>query len=258
MHRVRIAAITVFSALLLPFGAAASQMTWAASGGSGNTWDIGEFTNSYLVDGVTVTITVTDNGPVSLIPGIDPKGSPGSLSSNSFLDPTGNAGGSNLFFKTRGNNDGINILIEFDAVVENISISMFDVDATNSSGHGSYIDLISGQSSLDQILWLDPDNVTGSASATWIWDGNSTVTGTDNADETGGNSADGTVNWEFTAPLSSINFDFSNANSAFVTQWIGLSHINFTEGPEPGTAFLLGLGLFGLGLQGRQRRKRVR
>ena len=258
MDRIRIAAVTVFFALLLPFGAAASQMTWAASGGPGNTWDIGQFTNSYLVDGVTVTITVTDNGPVSLDPNGGPLGSPGSLSSDPFLDPTGNAGDSNLFLKAPGNNDGINILIEFDAVVENISISMFDVDATGTSGLGAYIDVISGQSSLDQILWIDPDNVTGSASPVWTWDGNSTVTAFENADQTGGNSADGTVNWEFTAPLSSINFDYSNANPAFGVQWIGLSHINFTEGPEPGTAFLLGLGLYGLGLQGRQRRKRVR
>jgi len=258
MHRVRIAAITVFSALLLPLGAAASQLTWAPSGGPGNTWDVGQFTNSYLIDGIVVTITVTDNGPVSLDPNGGPLGSPGSLSSDPFLDPTGNGGDSTLFFKAPGNDDGISILIEFDTVVENVNISLFDVDATGSSGQGAYIDVIYGQSSLDQILWIDPDDVTGSASAVWTWDGNSTVTAFENSDQTGGNSLDGVVNWEFTAPLSSINFDYTNADLAFGVQWIGLSHINFTEGPEPGTAFLLGLGLFGLGLQGRHLRKRVR
>ena len=79
------------------------------------------------------------------------------------------------------------ILIEFDEIVDSVGLTMFDVDATGSSGLGSHIDVITAQSSLDQILWSDPDAVTGNGSEAWTWDGNATVTAFENADQTGGN-----------------------------------------------------------------------
>ena len=255
MDRIGIvSAIAIVAFCLHPLGAGASRLTW----GGGYSWSVGETSNVYVVDGVTLTVTINDlNTPPALDPNPEPLGSPGSPQTSNYIDPVGNGGGESLFIKAPGNSSGIEITVDFDALVSSVSYEIFDVDATGSSGLGDYIDVVQSVAT-DGATFFSPSSVTGSGSEVWTLQGDGqTIVAFENADQTGGNSADGTALWSFDVPLTSITISYDNNDPVAGVQWISFSHIDFVETPEPSTGLLVGLGIVGLALRRRNARRRL-
>ena len=80
------------------------------------------------------------------------------------------------------------------------------------------------------------------ASSSWSW--------TATADQSGGNSDDGTAVITFDQVISQIRFQYRNVLTDGESQWIGFSSMNFRKAPEPSSGWLVALG------QGQLRRRR--
>jgi len=256
MARLRTLYVVAFVSLwLLPAAADASELLW---GGGGYSWGLGDSTNGYLVDGVTLSVSINDlNTPLALDPNTEPLGSPGSPQTSAFLDPVGNGGDMNLFLKAPGNTNGVEITLVFDTPVTSVNFETFDVDATGASGLGDYIDRLHVEATNGGSAF-GPSSVTGNGSEVWALqpDGR-TIEAFENADQTAGNSADGTALWSFDVPLTSLTITYENADPTAGVQWIGLSHISFEVVPEPSTGVLFGLGLVGMACHNRGARRRA-
>ena len=252
MSRIYAAAVCVMLALS-PFAAEASELIW----GGGYSWSLGDSTNGYVVDGVSIDFTISDfNTPAALDPNTEPLGSPGSPQTTNYLDPTGNGGEQNLFFKAPGNSSGVEVSIVFGQPVTSVSFETFDVDSTGSSGLGDYIDVLH-VSATNGGPAISPDSVTGTAGKVWnLQADGETIVAFENADQTGGNSDDGTALWSFDVPLTEITITYDNADPVAGVQWVGLSHISFVVAPEPSTGVLFGLGLVWMACAGRNARPR--
>ncbi len=227
----------------IPTAAGAHSFDW----GGANSWSVGELSNQYVVDGVTITVTI-DDPEGALDAGTGPLSSPGSAQTSNYLNPTGNNGAESLFIKAPGNSNFVSLTVAFDIVVTDVQFATYDIDR---SPPGSYTDTMHGVATLDGTNFFGPDAVTGNGSESWtlLPDGE-TIQAVANADQSGGNSANGTANWSFDAPLTSFVLTYTNANTAFGVQWTSLSRIVFQ--PEPSTGLLVGGGLVGMGIYGRR------
>jgi hypothetical protein len=231
-----------------PTTAGASELIW----GGGYSWSIGEVSNDYVVDGVTLSFSINDlNSPGAIDPDPEPLGSPGSPQTNNYIDPTGNAGADSLFMKTPGNTSGVEVTLVFDTPVVGVNFQTFDVDATGSSGLGDYVDVVRSVAT-DGSTFFGPTSVTGNGSEVWALQGDGqTIIAFENADQSGGDSANGTALWSFDVPLTSITISYENADPTAGVQWIAISNISFSVVPEPSTGLLFGLGILGLAFRGR-------
>jgi hypothetical protein len=225
-------------------------------------WDVvnwpttGTRTQTYAIGGGNVTLTFTD--PLNRINGATgPSGSPASLVDGTFLNPTGNAGASNLFIKTLNNTSSpwVRLDITFSHVggVTDVDFSIFDVDRLSHIFPpfilGGYEDQLTFTAS-DGVTTFNPTSVTAqTATPSWSFNGTNTITGTANVAETGGNSANGTANVSFDQVITSFSITYRNTLSQGQSQWIGLSALRFRIAPEPSTGLLVGLGVLALAIR---------
>ena len=212
---------SVVGLTLAPLLAEASTLTW----GGANTWATNETSNVYTVDGVQLTFTLSDPGS-ALDPNTQPLASPGSPSNSSYLDPTGNNGEESLFLKAPGNSVGIGLTITFDTLVTSVSFNTYDMDQ---SPPGNYTDILAVQAQNVSASGspFNPTSVTGNGTESWFLQANGyTLEANANADQTGGNSANGTALWLFDAPLDTISLTYLNGDPAFGVQWMGLHSID--------------------------------
>jgi len=238
-------------ALLAPGTAAALTLDWTSNPWPGTSVR----TASYAVGSGDVVVTVTDSADVIVGSGggfLDGF-SPGSLSTNAFLDPPSNAGADSLFVKTDENtalNTGgqfvsIDILFTAAQGVRDVSFSVLDVDngplvtffGIPLSGFTDELEVTASNGSSS----FDPSSV-GAASGmpSWSFDGLHTVTGTAGA---GSNSDDGTVSFTFDQVIRSLHLEYKNTLDQGQTQWIGFATLSFTEAPEPSSGLLVAFGI---------------
>jgi len=232
-------------------------------------WDVvnwptpGTRTQTYAVGGGNVTLTFTDT--LNRINGAaGPSGSPASLVDGTFLNPTGNAGASNLFIKTLNNTSSpwVRLDITFSHVggVTEVDFSIFDVDRAPHifppfilTGFEDQLQMTAS----DGVSTFNPTSVTAqTATPSWSFNCTNTITGTASAAQTGGNSANGTANVSFDQVITSFSISYRNTLSQGQTQWIGLGPLRFLVAPEPSTGLLVGFGL--LVLAARRSRARTR
>lgn len=246
LRRNCLAIVACVSLGLVSTPADAETLTW----GGANIWSLGDTSNAYLVNASNVTITISD--PDGAFDGnTEPLASPGAPQTSAYIDPTGNGGAESLFIKTPNNTSAVTITLAFDSLVTDVSIATYDIDR---NPPGDYIDVMSAVAT-DGVSFFDPASVTGNGSESWTLQGDGqTIIGTGNADQTGGNSANGTANWFFDDPINSITFTYTNGDPLLGVQWTSFSTISFTPLPEPGTAVLFAGGLLGLAAYGRRTR----
>jgi hypothetical protein len=255
------AALGLLVALAAALPANALTLDWTT-----NPWPgLDSRTATYDVDGEDVIITITDNANViDAGSGLRDGFAPGSLATNSHLNPASNAGADNLFIKTYDNTlantggDYVTVDIFFTHVggVTDVELSFFDVDLLPPGTIFFFIDV--GFTDEIEVTGgyggsvFDPTSVASVAgsSPTWTFDGTNTITGTT---EAASDSDDGTVVVSFGQVVDRISFQYRNMLTDGQIQWIGLSSISFERTPEPSTGLLVAFGLLLLAARRRGR-----
>jgi hypothetical protein len=219
-----------------------------------NPWPgTGVRTASYTVGSGTVTITVTD--PDNVIDGSGSGFTPGSLATNTTLNPPSNAGEDNLFIKTDENTNSntggdyvwVDITFSHAGGVADLEFSIYDIDqqplvtffGIPISGFTDqiYVEFANGATT------YSPTGVTAlTGTPTWSFDGSRTITGSGNNSNTSENGT-AAIAYNGTQWLNRVSFQYRNVLDQGQLQFIGLSSINFRQAPEPSTGLLLGLGL---------------
>lgn len=258
-------AAALAAALLVPAAATALTMDWEGA----NAWPGTTATSHTItVDGSDIVITVSD--PAGVIQhGPDLSGGPGSVSSNTFIDPASNGGASSLFLKTNGNTAAgtgsqyVTITYDFSDFaggVTDVAFSIFDIDQLPLvtffgfpiSGFTDQVEIAASY----QGTAISAPTVTAEpgyeSSATWGWDAtNWRLTGSGSAAE---NDDAGTAHVDFgSQPLDQLTLTYRNVLTQGQLQWIAFSALTFSRSPEPSTGVLVGLGLFLLGARRRRR-----
>jgi hypothetical protein len=211
----------------------------------------------------SIEVTIND-GNNTLATG----GSPASPDSNSFLDPTGNAGEHSLFIRANGNDAApwITLFFDFDnavggrTAIDDLTFSFYDVDANPPT---SWTDLIFFRGVQTDGSFVAPTSVTGpGASPSWSYAalGGGTVGRllgtTPNQPSSGPGSDNGTATLFFDQEITELQIQYRNAQAGGTNQWIGISNMDFAEVPEPEALALLSLGMLGLAFSGRTRGKK--
>ena len=194
-----------------------------------------------------------------------------SATANAVYADGGNTGHNALqivadFANGSGNSNGgsIPVTLFFSKPVVNVSFTFFDVDLGNfGSPSAPYQDLINNIYGLSSANGahvypptLTPTSATPSAAVTGAGTINAAITATANNAQNGAN-GNVLVSFDSTTPISQFTFTYgdvltSGAHSTL--QIIGVSNVNFTSVPEPGTLVWAGLGAVGAVVMARRRR----
>jgi hypothetical protein len=136
--------------------------------------------------------------------------------------------------------DSITVTVTFSSFVNNISFSLFDVDADTTGGADTgYRDQIRNITAFDGTNTFAASSVTGGTDNTIAGTGTGiTATGISSAAE---GTTDGIVNISFGSnAVNSITFTYGNSSAAPTNpgiQWIGFGDVTYTVVPEPSTYF---------------------
>jgi hypothetical protein len=210
------------------------------------------YSQSFVVDGVTVTISITGD-----VGNFIPIGGDNSPDDN--LHQTGGfAGQESLYLAVNHTSDtqSITVTITFSVLVDNVTFSLFDVDYTD----GGFTDMIDDISATNGTTNYAASITSSGGGNTIDINNNNTlsanVIGDDTADE---GTNDGNANFSFGGnDVNSITFTYGNDPSTTPSnpsqQSIGLGDINFTIVPEPSTSFAAAFVVLAAGFHGWRRR----
>lgn len=200
-------------------------------------WSDGSLSGSQVVDGVTVTVSITgDTGFfISDYPQITDDFT-GGLSDPDVLD---------IFLNFNRDNRSITVTVTFSETVTDVNFTLFDVDTASD-----------GNDFVDQVREIHANNgggpdlaatVTGSANNTVSGSGttSATVTGTASTSDTGFSSGNANATIDFgTNTVTSFTFTYGNDSSAQFNpaqQGVGFYDIQFNKVPEYHPALLAAL-----------------